>query len=42
MEKVHIQKVLESTGGNVSRSAEILGIDRKTLYQKIEKYNLRR
>ena len=42
MEKIHIQKVLTESGGNVSRSAETLGIDRKTLYQKIEKYGLRR
>lgn len=42
IEKVHIQKILETMGGNVSRSAEVLKIDRKTLYQKIEKYKLRR
>ncbi len=42
MEKVHIQKTLETMEGNVSRSAEVLKIDRKTLYQKIEKYKLRR
>lgn len=42
IEKTHIQKVLETNGGNVSRSANILNIDRKTLYQKIEKFGLRR
>lgn len=42
IEKAHIQKILETMGGNVSRSAEVLKIDRKTLYQKIEKFELRR
>lgn len=42
IEKTHIQKTLDQMGGNVSRSAHILKIDRKTLYQKIEKYKLRR
>jgi DNA-binding NtrC family response regulator len=42
MEKVHIQYVLEKTGWNITRSAEILDIDRVTLYNKIEKYGLRK
>jgi transcriptional regulator with PAS, ATPase and Fis domain len=42
IEKAHIQRILETMGGNVSRSADILKIDRKTLYQKIEKFELRR
>ena len=42
MEKVHIQRTLEQTSWNISRSAEILKIDRVTLYNKIKKYSLER
>ncbi|NOX38648.1 MAG: sigma-54-dependent Fis family transcriptional regulator [Calditrichaeota bacterium] len=42
VERQHIQKVLDRVGGNVTRAARILGIDRVTLYNKIKKYGLRR
>jgi DNA-binding NtrC family response regulator len=42
MEKIHIQRILESTGWNITRAARDLGIDRQTLYNKIEKYEIRR
>ena len=42
MEKAHIQRILEQTGWNISRSAEMLKIDRVTLYNKIKKYSLQR
>jgi DNA-binding NtrC family response regulator len=42
MERAHIQKVLERTAWNITRGAEILKIDRVTLYNKIKKYGLRR
>ena len=42
MEKVHIVAVLEQNNWNISRSAEILDIDRVTLYNKIHKYGLRK
>ncbi|MBK8978585.1 MAG: sigma-54-dependent Fis family transcriptional regulator [Planctomycetes bacterium] len=35
VELVHIQRVLESVDGNKSRAARILGIDRKTLREKL-------
>ena len=35
----HILKVLEETSGNISKAAEILGIQRMTLYQKLKKYD---
>ncbi|UCD85291.1 MAG: sigma-54-dependent Fis family transcriptional regulator [Deltaproteobacteria bacterium] len=35
----HILKVLEETSGNISKAADILGIQRMTLYQKLKKYN---
>ncbi len=40
LEKEHIALVLHESGGHKSRAAKILGIDRKTLYQKLRKYNL--
>jgi DNA-binding NtrC family response regulator len=37
--KNHIMNVLEETKGNISKTAEILGIRRTTLYNKLKKYN---
>ncbi len=39
-EKIHILQTLEENGWNISKTAEDLGIDRVTLYNKIKKYNL--
>lgn len=39
-EKQHIIRVLQQTGNNKSRAAQLLGIDRKTLYNKLKHYNL--
>ena len=36
----HIRRVLAATGGNKSRAAKILGIERKTLYRKLERMSL--
>ncbi|HEY7728326.1 MAG TPA: sigma-54 dependent transcriptional regulator [Candidatus Eisenbacteria bacterium] len=41
VEKAQIRLILERTRGNVTRAAEILQIDRVTLYNKIKKYGLR-
>lgn len=41
VEREHILRVLKENDWNIQRSAEILGIDRATLYNKIKKYNLR-
>jgi len=35
IERRHIDRVLEATGGNKKQAAEILGIARETLYQKL-------
>ena len=35
VERSYIQRVLDANGGNVSRAARILGIDRRTLYRKL-------
>ena len=40
LEKEHIAFTLKETAGHKFRAAKILGIDRKTLYQKIRKYHL--
>jgi len=37
--KSHILNVLEETEGNISQAAEILGVQRMTLYNKLKKYN---
>lgn len=42
LEKAHIQRILGQTNWNISRSAEILKIDRVTLYNKIKKYSLQK
>ncbi len=42
MEKKHIAKVLDDNNWNISKSAEVLQIDRVTLYNKINKYGLRK
>lgn len=38
IEKRHIMRVLASTGGNKTRAARVLGIDTKTLYNKLKAY----
>jgi DNA-binding NtrC family response regulator len=42
MERAHIADVLEKNNWNITRSAEILEIDRVTLYNKINRYGLRK
>jgi transcriptional regulator with GAF, ATPase, and Fis domain len=40
MEKRYLQHVLAAVGGNRSRAAEVLGIDRRTLYRMAERFGL--
>ena len=39
-EKEHILKVLKSTRGNRTKAAEILGISRKTLWERLKSYDI--
>ncbi len=42
IERQHVEAVLGSTRWNITRAAEILDIDRVTLYNKIAKYGLKK
>ena len=39
-EKQIIQKAIASAGGNLAAAAEMLGISRATIYNKVKKYSL--
>jgi transcriptional regulator with PAS, ATPase and Fis domain len=41
IERDYIQRVLEHTGGSRTQAAEILGIDRTSLWRKMKKYELK-
>jgi two-component system response regulator HydG len=38
VERAHILRVLEECGGNQSRAADVLDIDRVTLHHKLKRY----
>jgi DNA-binding NtrC family response regulator len=40
LEREYILETLRQNSGNKSRTAEILGLDRKTLYRKLEEYRI--
>jgi DNA-binding NtrC family response regulator len=42
VERRHVEAVLQRTGWNISRTAELLDVDRVTVYNKIRKYGLQR
>jgi two-component system response regulator HydG len=42
IERRYILRVLDAVGGSKTRAARILGLDRKTLYRKLERYAARR
>ncbi|MGB5683109.1 MAG: sigma-54 dependent transcriptional regulator [Polyangiales bacterium] len=41
LEKRYIERVLKVVGGNKTRAARLLGLDRRTLYRKLERYRER-
>ncbi|MBN2542661.1 sigma-54-dependent Fis family transcriptional regulator [bacterium] len=42
IEKNHIETILEATEWNIKKAADVLEIDRTTLYNKLKKYKLKR
>jgi transcriptional regulator with PAS, ATPase and Fis domain len=42
MEKMHIEGILDENNWNISQAARELDIDRQTLYNKIEKYGIKK
>lgn len=40
MEAAHIRRVIQAVGGNLKKAAEILGISRSTLYEKLDRYGI--
>jgi transcriptional regulator of acetoin/glycerol metabolism len=42
VERRHIAHILSKTSWNITQAADILSIDRVTLYNKIKKYQLRK
>lgn len=39
LERRHILRVVRAKKGNLTKAAQVLGIDRRTLYRKLEKYD---
>jgi len=40
IEKRHVQRALKNAKGNKTQAAKALGVDRRTLYRKLERYNV--
>jgi two-component system response regulator HydG len=40
IERRYIRRVMELVGGNKSQAAKVLGFDRKTLYRRLERYDI--
>ena len=42
VERRYIERVMEAVGGNKRQAAQILGLDRTTLYRKLERWSPRK
>lgn len=42
LERRHIYRVIRAEKGVLAKAAKVLGVDRRTLYRKLEKYNKER
>jgi two-component system response regulator HydG len=40
VERRYIARVMEAVGGSKSEAAKVLGLDRSTLYRKLERYRI--
>ena len=40
LEREHIRKVVSAVKGNISEAARILGVTRKTLYEKMRRHDI--
>jgi DNA-binding protein Fis len=40
MERLHLARVLKLYEGNITKTAQALGVQRNTLYSKIKKYEI--
>ncbi len=40
MERVHIDRVLQSVGGHRANAARILGISERNLYRKLKEFDI--
>ena len=40
LKRRYIERVLEESGGNVSRAASVLGVDRRSLYRMLQRYGV--
>jgi DNA-binding NtrC family response regulator len=40
LKQLYIQRVLDESGGNISRAATVLGVDRRSLYRMLQRYGI--
>jgi DNA-binding NtrC family response regulator len=40
VEALHVRRVIAAVDGNMTRAAEVLNVDRRTLYRMIDRYGL--